>query len=207
MEFLLIIFSVDQGVTNGSVCFTWGLNSCNWKQSIRIKNCGSHYVYQLPPPPECYLRYCTDRYGEIEILYSQALYRILLQLWLIYVWSMHVDFCKPNPCQHGICQSTQQGFRCHCKTGYTGSYCEQGTLWFTRIEWIASLIWMDSNFDAQSPNKRVVECRHYWRHFRGYRILLSLSILYAMQYLNSASDCNIILLVYYLSFKVAIDDL
>ena len=52
--------------------------------AIWMKNCGSHYVYQLPPPPECYLRYCSDRYGEIETYTSAVIvYRAMFQPWLI----------------------------------------------------------------------------------------------------------------------------
>ncbi len=46
--------------TNGTVCFSWNSNTCNWRNDIRVTNCGSYYIYQLTAPPVCTLRYCTD---------------------------------------------------------------------------------------------------------------------------------------------------
>jgi len=31
---------------NGTVCFSWQANTCNWRNDIRVTNCGSYYVYQ-----------------------------------------------------------------------------------------------------------------------------------------------------------------
>jgi hypothetical protein len=45
--------------TNGTVCFEWSSNTCNWNTKIQVTNCGSYYVYQLGAPPVCSLRYCT----------------------------------------------------------------------------------------------------------------------------------------------------
>lgn len=65
IKILIACTLVNEGIANGTACFTWGPYNCHWKQNIRIKNCGKYYVYQLPPPPQCYLRYCSDRYGKI----------------------------------------------------------------------------------------------------------------------------------------------
>ncbi|CAF3684254.1 unnamed protein product [Adineta steineri] len=46
--------------TNGTVCFNWDSDNCNWNISISVTNCGSYYVYQLSTPPTCNLRYCTE---------------------------------------------------------------------------------------------------------------------------------------------------
>ncbi|CAF3697880.1 unnamed protein product, partial [Adineta steineri] len=48
---------------NGTVCFTFGSNSCYWNTSTSVTNCGSYYVYQLGEPPGCDFRYCTDTPG------------------------------------------------------------------------------------------------------------------------------------------------
>lgn len=48
------------GVTvNGTVCYNWSSNTCNWLNTITVTNCGSYYVYGLVSPPVCTLRYCT----------------------------------------------------------------------------------------------------------------------------------------------------
>ncbi|XP_076079206.1 uncharacterized protein LOC143049474 [Mytilus galloprovincialis] len=33
--------------------------------------------------------------------------------------------CAPNPCIHGTCTSSQQGYKCTCDAGYTGSICDR----------------------------------------------------------------------------------
>ncbi|CAF0729171.1 unnamed protein product [Adineta steineri] len=45
---------------NGTVCFNWDSDNCNWDISISVTNCGSYYVYRLDAPPSCELRYCTE---------------------------------------------------------------------------------------------------------------------------------------------------
>lgn len=37
---------------------------------------------------------------------------------------MHTD-CDPNPCVHGTCTSSPQGYSCSCDDGYTGSSCDR----------------------------------------------------------------------------------
>jgi len=46
--------------TNGTVCFEWSSNTCNWNTKILVTNCGSYYVYRLSASPGCSMRYCTD---------------------------------------------------------------------------------------------------------------------------------------------------
>lgn len=57
-------FSDTSIIEKGTVCFSLKGFTCHWKESIQIKNCGKFFVYQLPPPSKCDLRYCSDRYGE-----------------------------------------------------------------------------------------------------------------------------------------------
>ena len=56
--------AVLEGVVNRQVCYHWSSSCCNWKNNIKIRNCGSYYVYQLIKPPVCYLRYCGNKEGE-----------------------------------------------------------------------------------------------------------------------------------------------
>lgn len=54
--------TVAQGLVHRNVCFHWtGMGCCEWSSSIRVANCNNtFYVYELSPPPACYLRYCGD---------------------------------------------------------------------------------------------------------------------------------------------------
>ncbi|MSP61038.1 MAG: hypothetical protein EXR72_11975 [Myxococcales bacterium] len=53
--------NVGDGVVQRMVCFNWSGNACNWNAMIAIINCGNYYVFRLPTPPACNLRYCgTD---------------------------------------------------------------------------------------------------------------------------------------------------
>ena len=33
---------------------------CVWSNDIRVKNCGTFFVYELQKPPSCYFRYCGN---------------------------------------------------------------------------------------------------------------------------------------------------
>ncbi|CAF1385349.1 unnamed protein product [Adineta ricciae] len=44
---------------NGTACYVWGSNNCNWSNAVRVTNCGSFYVFGLVTPPVCNARYCT----------------------------------------------------------------------------------------------------------------------------------------------------
>ena len=37
-----------------------------------------------------------------------------------------VDNCASNPCQHGTCESTVDGYTCTCDKGWAGTNCDQG---------------------------------------------------------------------------------
>jgi hypothetical protein len=56
---------------NGTVCYTWSSNSCAYSNEIQVTNCGSYYVYNLPPPSISGLRYCT----ETPIVESKSIYQ------------------------------------------------------------------------------------------------------------------------------------
>ena len=39
--------TVDQGVVRRKACFHWSNNCCSFSANIRVRNCGSYYVYEL----------------------------------------------------------------------------------------------------------------------------------------------------------------
>lgn len=43
----------------GTVCYSWPGKSCQWSNTIWVTNCKEYYVFALPAPPVCRLRYCT----------------------------------------------------------------------------------------------------------------------------------------------------
>ncbi|CAF0817507.1 unnamed protein product [Didymodactylos carnosus] len=46
---------------NAVVCYRYKNNTCNWFNMITITNCNSFYVFGLIAPPNCSLRYCTEK--------------------------------------------------------------------------------------------------------------------------------------------------
>ncbi|EDV27498.1 uncharacterized protein TRIADDRAFT_53244 [Trichoplax adhaerens] len=91
--------AVTEGIATGKVCFTWGPSPCHWNRTINIKNCGNYFVYKLPPPPDCDLRYCTTR--------------------------ATINKCFFNPCRYGECINITGNHQCICRKGFTGADCAQ----------------------------------------------------------------------------------
>ena len=50
--------SKNEGAVSRKVCFPVYGNVCRLNIQITVRNCGSFYVYKLPRPPTCSLRYC-----------------------------------------------------------------------------------------------------------------------------------------------------
>ena len=49
------------GEVSSKVCFTRGGDCCKKSRNIKVKDCGSYFIYELRKPPTCDLRYCgTD---------------------------------------------------------------------------------------------------------------------------------------------------
>ncbi|CAF1278090.1 unnamed protein product [Adineta steineri] len=45
---------------SGTVCYNYSGNTCYYSSPISVTYCaGGYYVYYLPPPPTCDMRYCT----------------------------------------------------------------------------------------------------------------------------------------------------
>ena len=53
--------TVADGQVSRQVCFHWKSGCCQWSTNIKVRNCGSYYVYYLSGTPVCNGRYCgTD---------------------------------------------------------------------------------------------------------------------------------------------------
>ena len=53
--------TLADGEVTSEVCFTRGGDCCKKSNNIKVKDCGSYFIYQLQKPPTCALRYCgTD---------------------------------------------------------------------------------------------------------------------------------------------------
>ena len=50
----------EEGAVDRTVCFNWSGNECSWSASIEVLNCGAFYLYHLPVPSQCALRYCGE---------------------------------------------------------------------------------------------------------------------------------------------------
>jgi cysteine-rich repeat protein len=49
----------DEGIVPRTVCFPWFNDPCMWSHEIAVRNCGEYFVFQLPTPSTCALRYCA----------------------------------------------------------------------------------------------------------------------------------------------------
>ncbi|XP_078357489.1 uncharacterized protein LOC144642401 isoform X1 [Oculina patagonica] len=56
--------SVADGAVETNVCFHWGSDCCYWSATIKVRNCGGFFVYQLSRTPYCSLRYCGNKRHE-----------------------------------------------------------------------------------------------------------------------------------------------
>ena len=67
--------TVEEGEESREVCFT--RKSCIY---IRVKNCGSFYIYYILKPPGCKMRYCGSDWTE-----SKGIFWIRRFLWRLQV--------------------------------------------------------------------------------------------------------------------------
>ena len=65
--------SKDDGAVSRKVCFTWNGNVCLWSVTITVRSCGAFYVYKLPRPQNCYLRYCGNQGHSKLIAFASTL--------------------------------------------------------------------------------------------------------------------------------------
>ena len=53
--------TLADGEVSSEVCFTRGADCCKKSVGIKVKDCGSYFIYKLLKVPGCDLRYCgTD---------------------------------------------------------------------------------------------------------------------------------------------------
>ena len=53
--------TIEDGEVIREVCFTQNVGDCKSTNNIKVKNCGSHFIYKLFPVSSCDSRYCgTD---------------------------------------------------------------------------------------------------------------------------------------------------
>ena len=56
--------TVADGQVSRTVCFHW-IGCCEWSTKIKVRNCGSYYVYYLNGTPGgCSLRYCGTNWKQ-----------------------------------------------------------------------------------------------------------------------------------------------
>ena len=48
----------EDGIVARTVCYAWQGDPCTWTNDIQVLNCGAYFVFKLPTPPDCALRYC-----------------------------------------------------------------------------------------------------------------------------------------------------
>ena len=41
-----------------------------------------------------------------------------------------IDFCNPNPCVEGTCESFRNHYLCYCYEGHSGKRCNEGMSYF-----------------------------------------------------------------------------
>ena len=51
--------TLADGEVSSEVCFTRGGDCCKKSKKIKVKDCGSYFIYQLQKPPTCVSRYCS----------------------------------------------------------------------------------------------------------------------------------------------------
>ena len=84
--------TIADGTVTRQVCYHWGDNCCTWSNNIRIRNCGSFYVYELQKSPQCYLRYCTNPHGKFAFIKI----KVLIIPWVV-VSLLHTAKDKSTP--------------------------------------------------------------------------------------------------------------
>ena len=53
--------TVAEGLVTRKFCYRDHNNCCRWNNSIKVKNCGGYYMYELQKPPPCFMK-CRREY-------------------------------------------------------------------------------------------------------------------------------------------------
>ncbi|XP_044165773.1 uncharacterized protein LOC114963338 isoform X8 [Acropora millepora] len=125
--------SVEDGIVTAKVCFHWTSGCCTWSTNIRVRNCSGFYVYELRPPPTCWLRYCGNGGSNQSTTTSspqtsptpvRAIYPTPASKRLQYHSStvtpqkdpdFHLQL--PSDCEQ-VCHNTPGSYICSCVRGY-----------------------------------------------------------------------------------------
>jgi len=55
--------AISDGLVTRTLCYSWAAGgqhwSCRWSSQIQVVNCGSMYLYRIPPSAGCDLGFCT----------------------------------------------------------------------------------------------------------------------------------------------------
>ena len=66
--------SVADGQVTRKACFHWS-NCCSLSTNIKVRNCGSYYVYYLKSTGSCWYRYCSTHWTEKSSLLTNLIVR------------------------------------------------------------------------------------------------------------------------------------
>lgn len=71
--------TVAEGLVTRNVCYNWHSNCCNLNNTIRVRNCGAYFVYELSYTPTCPARYCGNAgAGEFLSVSAETTHRLVL---------------------------------------------------------------------------------------------------------------------------------
>ena len=65
--------TVQDGAVWRKVCYNYG-GCCSWATSVKVRNCGDFYVYNLEQTHICGTRYCGNKRGEYIYIYIFTFY-------------------------------------------------------------------------------------------------------------------------------------
>ena len=66
--------SVADGQVTRKACFHWS-NCCSLSTNIKVRNCGSYYVYYLKSTGSCWYRYCSTDWTDKSSLLTNLIVR------------------------------------------------------------------------------------------------------------------------------------
>lgn len=68
-------------------------------------------------------------YPEQKGVIEEVIYFVNAAFFMIaikFLWNIDLDYCDPNPCQHGgVCEQRHEFHECVCREAYKGKLCER----------------------------------------------------------------------------------